>query len=313
MTIIRNPVIQDSLGFRVADELEQGNRPRRATYEDVRVANCTGSIPNGNCAGNVFWDMPNGNWWTWGISGVPGGNCQQGAGNANCSNNLYSWASGASYGNCTFGWPQSYIYSGYSLIETRDGVDRYQRTLRNCNCGSWNCYTNCNCNCACNCTCSVPEGTKVKLGDGTLSNVQDLKAGDVVLGLDDKKNKILRVVECHVGEHEVTYTINNQIRVTGEHLVYNGKNWVAVSLDGYKAFAEKYKERTGKEPSVAVEGLAQLNVGDSILIDGRMTRVFFIDSVMTGKETLYTVDVGGNKTWHANGVVLESMTEKGAE
>ena len=48
---------------------------RYFTYTDDYAGNCRGWLPPGNCFGNPNWTAPNGNWWTWGIIGIPTTKC----------------------------------------------------------------------------------------------------------------------------------------------------------------------------------------------------------------------------------------------
>jgi len=130
-----------STGFKMADGQDLGEMNRSTQYIDNRVNNCNGYLPNGNCKGNAQYDLPNGNWWTWGVTGVPTGNC--------ANNGSYDGAGGntSTLRAITYGLN----YAAYGLTADEIGGSEYTRTFTNCNCGAFNCRTNCNCNCACNC------------------------------------------------------------------------------------------------------------------------------------------------------------------
>ncbi len=130
-------------GIKMSDGQDLGEMNRSNQYYDDLATNCNGYMPNGNCAGNGYYTPPNGNWWTWGVSGVPTGNCANygsydGAGGFTQSFNAVS---------------VSYNYDAYYVAADEIGGNENRRNYRNCNCGAFNCRTNCNCNCACNCTC----------------------------------------------------------------------------------------------------------------------------------------------------------------
>jgi hypothetical protein len=116
---------------------------RYSTYTDD-FGNCRGYLPSGNCNGSNTWTPPNGNWWTWGASGIPTGNCGNvmgAAGNANCSTVLEPVS-------------VSLVYDAYYVLYDRVRGIEYHRGYSDCNCNSGyntigNCYTNCNCNCNC--------------------------------------------------------------------------------------------------------------------------------------------------------------------
>jgi len=117
---------------------------RYTTYTDDKATNCRGYLPGGNCNGNGYWDAPNGNWWTWGASGVPTTNCGNAgnaSGNANCSTGFIPVS-------------VSYVYDGYYELYNRIRGSDQHRNYSHCNCNNGgntigNCYTNCNCNCNC--------------------------------------------------------------------------------------------------------------------------------------------------------------------
>lgn len=135
-------------GFKIANGTDIGECDRSTQYYDDRASNCNGYLPNGNCAGNSTWNPPNGNWWTWGVSGVPTGNC------ANYGS--YDGAGGfsESFNSVSVG----FNYDGYYEAANEIGGSEQRRNYRNCNCGAFNCRTNCNCNCACACDCNCNCG-----------------------------------------------------------------------------------------------------------------------------------------------------------
>ena len=128
-----------STGFKLADGTDIGELNRNNQHYDDRANNCTGYLPNGNCLGNLQWNPPNGNWWTWGL----------GFGPANPSG--YDFAGGSSVTNQPVS--VAFIYGSYTLTADEIGGGEYRRTYNNCNCGGFNCYSNCNCNCNCACDC----------------------------------------------------------------------------------------------------------------------------------------------------------------
>ena len=132
-------------GFQIATGADIGECDRSTQYYDDRAANCNGYLPSGNCLANSVWNPPNGNWWTWGVSGVPTGNCGNPSG--------FDFAGGQS--NTLYPVSVSFNYDGYYEAANEIGGSELRRNYRNCNCGNCvgNCYTNCNCNCNCNCAC----------------------------------------------------------------------------------------------------------------------------------------------------------------
>jgi hypothetical protein len=122
-------------GYKIANGTDIGECDRSTQYYDDRAANCNGYLPTGNCNGNTTWNPPDGNWWTWGATGVPTGIC------ANYSS--YNASVTTSYTAVSV----AYNYDAYYEYASEIGGSEQHRWYRNCNCGSFNCRTNCNCNC----------------------------------------------------------------------------------------------------------------------------------------------------------------------
>ncbi|MBL6941214.1 MAG: hypothetical protein ISR53_03565, partial [Rhodospirillales bacterium] len=129
-----------STGFKIADGTDIGELNRVSQYYDDRIDNCAGYIPGGNCSGDLRWTPPNGDWWTWGLGFSP------------ANPNGYDFAGGQTIGYQTV--PVDFVYAPYSLAADEIGGGEYRRDVNNCNCGTFNCYSNCNCNCACACACA---------------------------------------------------------------------------------------------------------------------------------------------------------------
>ena len=128
-----------STGFKIADGTDIGELNRSNQYHDDLVNNCAGYIPNGNCQGDPQWTPPNGDWWTWGLGFSPG------------NPNGYDFAGGQTVGYLAVS--VGFVYGSYNLAADEIGGAEYRRDYNNCNCGSFNCYSNCNCNCNCACDC----------------------------------------------------------------------------------------------------------------------------------------------------------------
>jgi hypothetical protein len=119
-----------------------GELQRTLVYKENRINNCAGTVPNGNCLGNSTWDMPNANWWTWGL-GLTHGNPFG-----------YDGVGGTQTANYPVSQTNTPNYGAYSrTAQDSSGFDIYTRTWQNCNCGATNCIINCNCNCNCDCNC----------------------------------------------------------------------------------------------------------------------------------------------------------------
>lgn len=147
----RPPDDARNTGYKMSDGSDLGELNRSSEYFSDVVANCNGYMPNGNCSGNSTYTPPNGNWWTWGVSGVPTSNCTNSA--------QYDFAGGTT--STLYAVTVSYNYDAYYVAADEIGGVEYRRNYKNCNCGNcstytpsgFNCYTNCNCNCNCDCNC----------------------------------------------------------------------------------------------------------------------------------------------------------------
>ena len=126
-------------GFKIADGTDIGELNRVSQYYDDLIDNCAGYIPGGNCNTDLQWTPPDGNWWNWGLGFSP------------ANPNGYDFAGGQTIGY----QPVSvgFVYGSYNLAADEIGGAEYRRDFNNCNCGSFNCYSNCNCNCNCACDC----------------------------------------------------------------------------------------------------------------------------------------------------------------
>ncbi|HER27661.1 MAG TPA: hypothetical protein ENI69_11180 [Rhodospirillales bacterium] len=126
-------------GFKIADGTDIGELNRVSQYYDDRINNCAGYIPTGNCNTDLQWTPPNGDWWNWGLGFSP------------ANPNGYDFAGGQTIGYQAV--PVGSVYASYNLAADEIGGAEYRRDYNNCNCGSFNCYSNCNCNCNCDCDC----------------------------------------------------------------------------------------------------------------------------------------------------------------
>lgn len=163
----------------------------------VQVNNCSGIVPNSNCAGNLLWNPPNGNWWTWGAAGVPTTNC-------------------ANVGAFDYAGGNTETLTPVSVSSIAVGVNGFQ----NCNCGAFNCKTNCNCNCACNCNCCTdgscfPAGSKVTMADGSIKLIEDVKIGEWLRGARGEANQVLALDRPLLGRRKMA--------------IINGRHWMTLS------------------------------------------------------------------------------------
>jgi hypothetical protein len=114
----------------------------RFTSYTSDYGNCRGYLPTGNCGGNTLYQVPNGNWWTWGVTGISTSLCgNPGSYNGSLSSSYYSVS-------------VAYVYDSYYQLYDRIRGSEQHRGYSHCNCNSGfnsigNCYSACNCNCNC--------------------------------------------------------------------------------------------------------------------------------------------------------------------
>ena len=136
-------------GFYNSNNIDLGNLVRYTSYTDDHN-NCRGYLPGGNCGGiGGAYNVPNGNWWTWGVSGIGTGLCGN-PGGYDCAGGTTAAYYPVSVNN---------VYDAYYELYNRIRGSEQHRGYGHCNCNSGfnsvgNCYTNCNCNCACACDCA---------------------------------------------------------------------------------------------------------------------------------------------------------------
>lgn len=163
-------------------------------------------------------------------------------------------------------------------------------------------------NCNCTCTCCFTAGTKVTMADGSVKSVEDVKPGEVVLGLFGQENVVLDQIVCHIEPGHNTYVINGEVRMTGEHLLWTGAGWAAVDLAFYSKWHADRKA-TGLAVGIDPIKVRQLNVGDRVFNDGALVVVESLEvQVAEADEDLFSFELTGDKTFVANGYGVESKT-----
>ena len=197
-------------GYQISDGSDIGELNRSAQYYDDRANNCRGSFATNNCNGDLKWNPPNTSWWTWtGVTGVSRGNPSgfDFAGGTTSANNPFSYA---------------YVYDAYYVYADEIGGTEYHRNYNNCNCGTFNCYTNCNCNC--NCACSTDsggsscflEGSIISMADGSVKEIQNVLVGDYVVGAFGEHNEIIAKDNVTLGDRWM-YKINDEHDTSDDH------------------------------------------------------------------------------------------------
>jgi hypothetical protein len=308
-------------GFLNSGSVDIGNSVRYTSYTDDRVANCGGYLPTGNCLGNTSYVPPNGNWWTWGVSGISTSLC------GNPSGYDFGGGSSSQY------YPVNQIaliYASYSLLADRVRGADYHRNVYACNCNNngstyytvGNCYTNCNCNCDCNCSTDSTGGTGsscflkgslVKMADGTNKLIEDVKIGDKLLGAFGEVNEVLALDRPFLGNRYI-YVINGEHNTTHSHAHIRGNKtfavldlhaWLTVENETAQTVITEEGEEDWVLPGLEESDLyliTQLATGEELLtLDGNKIVKTITQHEYPEDTLLYNFVLSGNHTYFVDG------------
>ncbi len=266
----------------------------QATRREVKpIANCaSGVIAAGNCNGDPYWQMPNGDWWN--FPGVGGGASNRNRGTILRNNPQNVHRYDFMGGQRTLGAPplphvNKPIYTGgFQVVRQTPLIQTQQRTWHNCNCGinggaAYNCYTACNCACACACNCACDcacflRGTPVLMADGSQKPIETLVRGERVIGAFGLVNEIRQICVGRVGGGGV-FLINDKFLVLGGHRLWvRTKGWACADPDDFERELEAdrrgFGERRGQNwmsgDHVPANAAHRLEVGDPLAfgVDG---------------------------------------------
>ncbi len=138
-----------------------------------------------------------------------------------------------------------------------------------------------------------PAGTKITMADKSQKNIEDVKAGDKVLGYDGKKqvSETVKELESPVRDHLYTLSFSDKttLSLTREHPLYTPAGWKSIS-----------PQDTSKEnASLKVQ---QLKVGDSVLNDkGKYIKIVSMTFKPGDVQTYNLKSVTGNNDFYAGG------------
>lgn len=169
-------------------------------------------------------------------------------------------------------------------------------------------YRNTNCNC--NCTCCFPLDTLITMADETRKRVAELVAGDQVKTSTGSWATVIEPIVCPVNSGEETVLVNGTIRMTREHLLRGEHGWLAIDTDFYTNWlADKRKDRD--DIGIDTTNLRTIQVGDLIATEFGFVPITSIEHVIGAQEeVLRSIDLDGDRTFYANGYVVESKTTK---
>lgn len=124
-------------------------------------------------------------------------------------------------------------------------------------------------------------GTPILMSDGSTKPIEKIKVGDIILAYDVEKAKIAqdKVREVFVHDTDNYLIINEELKVTGNHLVYSDGKWVEIG---------------------------QLKIGDKILKqDGQYAPIKTVQKIQSN-EKVYNFEVNPYHTYIANGYVAHN-------
>lgn len=91
---------------------------------------------------------------------------------------------------------------------------------------------NFNCNCNCDCCCCFAPGTLVRMADGSIKAIEDVRVGERVVGLDGFEARVAHTFDTTIKTNAL-YRVNGATRVTGGHLFRVSDGWAAVDIAAY--------------------------------------------------------------------------------
>lgn len=139
-------------------------------------------------------------------------------------------------------------------------------------------------------------GTKVPLVDGRVLNIEDVKIGDVLLGINNAHNEVIAFDHPQLGNRTL-YRFNKKgdFFVTAEHPFF--------TEDGWKSIAPS---ATAAENSGLL--VSRLQIGDRLILeDGSLSRLNHIEQKTEEPTTqLYNFKLSGNHSYIANGYFVHN-------
>lgn len=132
------------------------------------------------------------------------------------------------------------------------------------------------------------EGTNIKMGDGSLKSIENVRAGDIVLAFDSKRKSKMKSKVSKTFYHAPNETldyyliINNSLRVTPNHPMWIEGVW---------------------------KQAGELKVGDKLLnIDGKIVRVGSIEKIYD-RIPVYNLEVDKYHTYFADGILVHNKDD----
>jgi intein/homing endonuclease len=151
-----------------------------------------------------------------------------------------------------------------------------------------------------NAPCFV-AGTKITMADGTVKNIEDVTAGDVVSTFDLKENKIVSNVVNNVFSKKVNTTVNyifengESVKCTIDHPLY-------VIDKGWSSFSDELSNTL-----YSLENkVAKIEIGDVVKLYDENTKIISIDVIHEDVLVYNLQDIENNHNFFANNVLVHN-------
>ncbi|MEM0231217.1 MAG: hypothetical protein QXT20_03400 [Candidatus Woesearchaeota archaeon] len=151
-----------------------------------------------------------------------------------------------------------------------------------------------------------PAGTRIRMADGSLKNIEDVRVGELVLGYDFKTGKHVpaRVLELESPYRDHLCTVSFEdgsfLRLTDEHPIYTLKGWASISPENSK----------GETPNLKVLPLER---GDyAFSFDGKniiLKRVISLECSPTKIRTYNLKRIESVNDFYAEGILVHNKDE----
>ena len=211
----------------------------------------------------------------------------------------------------------------YSLANILQMLIKMSHTHKSVTIAGNNCDCNCDCDC---CDCCLAEGTLVVCyedGGYMRKKIEDVNAGDVVVGANGQLNEVYARTDTRLGEERAMYTFaDGSLHFTGEHSMwtrYNGVEYFGIhDITGYyreatakvdgKPILEWEQEKTYRENGITgkpiSKGAAEYGTDKGWKLN---KAVVARDKIYPADTPVHTLIVGGNHTFFANGYLVSGF------
>ena len=161
------------------------------------------------------------------------------------------------------------------------------------------------------------------LSDGSLRRVDSIQAGDILMGAHGQMNKVLGVEKVPVNGRPLLHLDTTEALFTGEHcfLLQDGR-WGSFNKEAMDrelaADHVTYVEADGKQYKIVGdmtqyndESVTQIDNGAAgMLVNGDPIPLYAYTTTEQ-EEFVYTMFMGGNRTWNIEGIVISGLAFTG--